>query len=45
MSWLIVMMEEPGVVSPQLSDFFSRHFLLDVSALRDNTSNSLFALM
>jgi hypothetical protein len=35
-------MEEKGVVSPQLSSF-SPHILLDVSALRDITSDSLFA--
>jgi hypothetical protein len=44
MSWCVVMMEEPGVVSPQLSEvLFSWHFLLDVSALRDNSKVSLSA--
>jgi hypothetical protein len=38
MSWHIVMMEEPGIVSPRL-----RSFSPDISALYDNTSISLFA--
>jgi hypothetical protein len=37
------MMEEQGVVSPQLRSFSPGIFLLDVSAVPDNTSDSLFA--
>jgi hypothetical protein len=36
------MIEEPGVISPQLSSF-SPDIFLDVSELEDNTSDSLFA--
>jgi hypothetical protein len=43
MSWHIVMMKEPGVVSPQLRSFSPDYFFLDVSALYDNTRSSLFA--
>jgi hypothetical protein len=41
MNWHTVMMKEPLVVSPQLR-YFSPD-ILDVSALRDNASDSLFA--
>jgi hypothetical protein len=37
------MTEEPGVVSPQLRSFSPDIFFLDISALRDSTSDSLFA--
>jgi hypothetical protein len=39
MSWRIVMMEEPGVVSPQLRSFFFLTFFLRCFS---NTSESLF---
>jgi hypothetical protein len=43
MNWHIVMMKDPGVVSPQLRSFSPDIFLLDVSAVQDNTISSLFA--
>jgi hypothetical protein len=43
MNWRIVMLEEPGVVSPQLRSFSPDIFSWTFQHLRDNTSDSLFA--